>query len=241
MKNIFRIFYRDFKRVSTNVVAVVIVIGLSIIPSLYAWFNILSNWDPYGPESTSNLKIAVYSADEGIDMGGLSLNIGDSVIDALKANQTMGWQFTDTMDEATDGVYSSEYYAALIIPEDFSKKMISFLNGEVQNPQIIYYENEKKNAIAPKITSKAKTAVQEQVNATFVMLTGMKVVGKYDMLHGLVADPQPNPKCVESGKRLEELYAQALPLAETLILEFVAKLDTDEPLDKAYDHTFGEF
>ena len=149
-------------------VAVVIVIGLSIIPSLYAWFNILSNWDPYGPESTSNLKIAVYSADEGIDMGGLSLNIGDSVIDALKANQTMGWQFTDTMDEATDGVYSSEYYAALIIPEDFSEKMISFLNGEVQNPQIIYYENEKKNAIAPKITSKAKTAVQEQVNATFV-------------------------------------------------------------------------
>ena len=89
MKNIFRIFYRDFKRVSTNVVAVVIVIGLSIIPSLYAWFNILSNWDPYGPESTSNLKIAVYSADAGIDMGGLSLNIGDSVIDALKANQTM--------------------------------------------------------------------------------------------------------------------------------------------------------
>ena len=75
----------------------------------------------------------------------------------------------------------------------------------------------------------------------WVVLTGMKVVGKYDMLHGLVADPQPNPKCVESGKRLEELYAQALPLAETLILEFVAKLDTKEPLDKAYDHTFGEF
>ena len=72
-------------------------------------------------------------------------------------------------------------------------------------------------------------------------LKGMKVVGKYDMLHGLVANPQPNPKCVESGKRLEELYAQALPLAETLILEFVAKLDTEEPLDKAYDHTFGEF
>ena len=75
----------------------------------------------------------------------------------------------------------------------------------------------------------------------WVVLTGMKVVGKYDMLHGLVANPQPNLKCVESGKRLEELYAQALPLAETLILEFVAKLDTDEPLDKAYDHTFGEF
>ena len=75
----------------------------------------------------------------------------------------------------------------------------------------------------------------------WVVLTGMKAVGKYEMLHGLVANPQPNPKCVESGKKLEALYTQALPLAEKLILEFVAKLDTDEPLDKAYDHTFGEF
>ena len=75
----------------------------------------------------------------------------------------------------------------------------------------------------------------------WVVLTGMKVVGKYDMLHGLVANPQPNPKCVKSGKQLEALYAKALPLAETLILEFMAKLDTNEPLDKAYDHTFGEF
>ena len=75
----------------------------------------------------------------------------------------------------------------------------------------------------------------------WVVLTGMKVLGKYDGMHGLVANPQPNLKCVESGKRLEELYAQALPLSETLILEFVAKLDTDQPLSKAFDHTFGEF
>ena len=188
MKNIFRIFYRDFKRVSTNVVAVVIVIGLSIIPSLYAWFNILSNWDPYGPESTSNLKIAVYSADEGIDMGGLPLNIGDSVIDALKANQTMGWQFTDTMDEATDGVYSSEYYAALIIPEDFSEKMISFLNGEVQNPQIIYYENEKKNAIATKITDTAVSTLKSSINETFLETAASAMFAQMDNLSEKISE-----------------------------------------------------
>ena len=73
-----------------------------------------------------------------------------------------------------------------------------------------------------------------------VVLTGMKVLGKYDGMHGLVANPQPNPQCTESNRKLDALYAKALPLAETLILEFMAKLDTDEPLDKAYDHTFGE-
>ena len=75
----------------------------------------------------------------------------------------------------------------------------------------------------------------------WVVLTGMKAVGKYDVLHGLVANPQPNPQCTESNRKLDALYAKALPLAERLILEYVAKLDTDEPLDAAYDHTFGEF
>ena len=75
----------------------------------------------------------------------------------------------------------------------------------------------------------------------WVVLTGMKVVGKYDGLHGLVANPQPNPQCTESSHRLEELYGRALPLAEKLILDFVEKLDTDAPLDTAFDHTFGEF
>ena len=75
----------------------------------------------------------------------------------------------------------------------------------------------------------------------WVVLTGMKLLGKYDGMHGLVANPQPNPQCTESNRKLDALYAKALPLAERLILEYVAKLDTDEPLDAAYDHTFGEF
>lgn len=114
MKNILRIFRKDLHGISRNFFVLIIAVGLCFIPSLYAWFNILSNWDPYGPESTSNLKIAVYSSDKGVKLGGLSVNIGDSVVEALESNQSMGWQFADTLDEAVEGVYSSEYYAALI-------------------------------------------------------------------------------------------------------------------------------
>ena len=56
----------------------------------------------------------------------------------------------------------------MIVPKDFTEKMINFLGGDPVNPAIDYYENSKKNAIATKITSKAKTAVQEQINTTFV-------------------------------------------------------------------------
>ena len=105
MKNIFKIFISDMKRIFQNVVAVVVIMGLCVIPCLYAWFNILSNWDPYGPSATSNLKVAVVSEDEGVSVAGISVNIGSSVVEALQENKAMGWVFTDTSDEAVDGVY----------------------------------------------------------------------------------------------------------------------------------------
>ena len=168
MKNIFLVFIQDLKRISTNVVAIVVLIGLTVIPSLYAWFNTLSNWDPYGTDSTSRIKVAVASDDPGVTIDGVTVNIGDQIISNLKANTTIGWVFADSTQEAIDGVYSGDYYAALVLPSDFTSDMVSFLSDSLEHPQIQYYCNQKKNAIAPKITDKAKKAVQSQTNSTFV-------------------------------------------------------------------------
>lgn len=168
MKNIIKVFLNDCKHIGRNVVALVVVMGLAVLPSLYAWFNILSNWDPYGPESTSNIKVAVAYDDTGINISDMDINISTNIVEALKTNDTIGWVFTDSTDEAIEGVWSGDYYAALIMPADFSKDMVSFLADNMTHPEIIYYTNQKKNAIAPKITDKAKTAVQQQVNATFI-------------------------------------------------------------------------
>lgn len=168
MKNIIKVFLNDCKHIGRNVVALVVVMGLAVLSSLYAWFNILSNWDPYGPESTSNIKVAVAYDDTGINISGMDINISTNIVEALKTNDTIGWVFTDSTDEAIEGVWSGDYYAALIMPADFSKDMVSFLADNMTHPEIIYYTNQKKNAIAPKITDKAKTAVQQQVNATFI-------------------------------------------------------------------------
>ena len=168
MKNILKIISSDIKRLRTNVVAIVVLIGLTVIPSLYAWFNILSNWDPYEADATSRIKVAVATEDLGVVMEGVEVNIGDSIVEALHENNTIGWVFTETSSEAMEGVESGEYYAALVIPESFSSDMVSFMTGDLNHPKLEYYCNQKKNAIAPKITDKAKTAVREQVNATFI-------------------------------------------------------------------------
>lgn len=168
MKNIFKVFLVDAKRITTNVVAIVIVMGLCIIPALYAWFNIMSNWDPYGESATSQMHISVYSNDKGFTYGDISVNIGDTVIDGLKSNTSIGWVFCDSEEEAMEDVYSGDSYATFIIPDDFTEDMLSFLSGEIENPKIEYYENSKKNAIATKITSKVKTTVQQSVNTSLV-------------------------------------------------------------------------
>ena len=167
MKNIWKIFQRDMMRIRNNVIAMVVIVGISVVPCLYAWFNIAASWDPYS--NTGSLKVAVASVDEGYEgsLIPLEINIGDQVLSALRENTQMEWVFT-TEDKATSGVKSGKYYAAIVIPKDFSDKMMSVFSENVEKPEITYYSNAKENAIAPKVTDKGASAVQRQVNEVFI-------------------------------------------------------------------------
>ena len=167
MKNVWKIFQRDMMRVRNNVIALVVIIGISVVPCLYAWFNIAASWDPYS--NTGNLKVAVASVDEGYEgsLIPIEINIGDKVLSALRENTQMEWVFT-TEERATSGVKSGKYYAAIVIPKDFSNKMMSVFSEKVEKPEITYYSNAKENAIAPKVTDKGAGAVQRQVNEVFI-------------------------------------------------------------------------
>lgn len=167
MKNIFKIFSTDIKKLIRNPFALVIAIGLCVLPSLYAWFNIYSNWDPYG--NTSNLKIAVATEDVGYRLeDGSHVNMGKEVMEELKENKKIGWVFTDTSDEAMNGVYDGKYYAAIVIGQDFSSTMYNVLKQDFKNPTITYYENEKKNAVATKITDSAVSTLKQSINEKFI-------------------------------------------------------------------------
>ena len=168
MKNIWKIINTDAHRIFSSVVVLVILMGLCVVPCLYSWFNIFSNWDPYGVSATSRIRVAVASEDRGADILGIQLDVGEQLIEGLKANNQLGWVFCESTDEALKLVYSGDCYAAIIVPQSFSKDIVSFMSMKFNHPKLHYYENGKKNAIAPKITGKAKTAVQETVNTTFL-------------------------------------------------------------------------
>ena len=165
MKTIFRIFLSDIKKIRTNLMAFAVMIGICILPALYAWFNIAANWDPYS--NTGNIKIAVANCDKGTKIASKEINIGNQIVDNLKKNTQMCWTFVDKQ-QAENGVVTGEYYASVVIPENFSESFTSILSGKLTRPQITYTLNEKKNAIAPKITDKGAEAIKNQVNESFI-------------------------------------------------------------------------
>ncbi|NEG89061.1 YhgE/Pip family protein [Bifidobacterium aerophilum] len=167
MSTILRLFLGDLRRITGNVVSIIIVIGLVTIPGLFSWFNIAASWDPFS--NTGNLKFAVASVDEGYqsDLIPVKITVGDSVVNALRANSQLDWTFTSEAD-AIDGTKSGEYYAAVIIPKDFSEKMMTFFTSDsVDHAKLTYYTNEKINALAPKVTGQGADQVAAQINEMF--------------------------------------------------------------------------
>lgn len=182
IKNIFTIYKKDFNRIITNYAAIIVVIALCILPSLYAWVNIKAAWDPYSQKATSKIKIGVINKDKGAAINNNEINLGNKIVDSLKENKTIGWKFVNE-EEGKKRIENGTYYANLTIPKDFSSKVTSFITSDVKKGEIIYTVNEKVNAIAPKITSKGATAVQENVNETVIktvssiLLNAMKELG----------------------------------------------------------------
>ncbi len=236
MNNILKIYKDDIKKIFTNYAALIVFIALSILPSLYAWFNIKASWDPYGKEATSQIKIGVVNKDKGAELKGEFKNIGNQIIDQLKENDVMGWQFVSEK-EAVKAVEEGSYYAMITIPEEFSENILSLITDDIKKGKIIYTVNEKVNAIAPKITVKGATAVQENVNKTVIETVsdivlstakdlGIEVEGQLPKLDNLY------DKLVEIQSKFKDLY-ETTDLAYdgvNKVADLVTNLQNDIPL-----------
>lgn len=183
---ILQIFVRDLKRLVVNPVACIILAGVCILPALYAWYTIETMWDPYA--NTGSIKVAVVNEDKGADSNYTGkINIGQEVVDELHSDHELDWQFV-SKDEAMDGVYSSEYYAALIFPENSSEDFISVFSGNFTQPKIEYYVNEKLSGSGTKVTDSAASKIETTIDESFVSQVSNKVVEIAQRTGGAVHD-----------------------------------------------------
>ena len=174
MKNIWKIFTGDLKKLVKQPFALIIIIGLCVIPSLYAWFNIFANWDPYA--NTGGIPVAVVSLDQDYTLkDGSVVNMGESVLENLHSNTSVKWIFLDTEEEAREGVEAGTYYAAIVITDKFTYSMYNVFSDDFENPALLYYQNQKSNAIATKITDTVAGTLQNTINETFIKVAATTV------------------------------------------------------------------
>lgn len=242
---IFKHIKEDFSRIKGNSIVLVVLLGICLVPCLYAWFNIAASWDPY--KHTEELPMAVVNEDEGYHPTLIpkTFNIGEKVKMNLAVEAKVDWIFTDRED-AVDGVKSGKYYAAVVIPKDFSEKMFSFLSPDGQAPALEYYVNEKKNAIAPKVVGKEAGSMTDWVKETF---TKTLYTTAFDSLLTFTEDGQePHTDAVwqrlqgqltESGNTLRT-QASALRSYQQLAESSRTVLNSSDRLMDASLHTVDE-
>ncbi len=215
MKTSVAIFKRDLLRLLHNPIALAVALGVCVVPCLYAWLNIASNWDPY--ENTSTIPVAVVSEDKPVkvaDMG--KICVGDMMIEKLAENDKIGWQFPATEEEALNNVKAGTYYAAIVIPEDFTSNLTGVLDGKTNKAHLKYYANEKVNAIAPKVTDAGASTVETTIDEQFIAVAGETIAEKL----GDAADKLAN----DAGKAADNI-ASALGEARAALGNVDGKLD----------------
>ena len=189
MRNIWTVFKTDLRTLSKCFFACVVVVAIALLPSLYAWLNIYSNWDPYG--NTGGISIAVASLDRGYTDNGEYVNKGRDVLEDLKTATSINWVIVDTEQEATDGVYAGDYYAAVVIDEDFSRKMYRMFTDWTGQPAITYYENAKKNAVATKITDTAVETLKRAISENYLEVVISGIMEQSNLLAADLTETDP--------------------------------------------------
>ena len=201
MKTVFRIFKDDVKQLFSSFFITVMIVGICVIPALYAWLNIYSNWDPYA--NTGSLKIAFVSDDKGYTgKDGSFENVGDSLREELRNNTDVDWSFLESSDIAVKGVESGNFYAAFIIPSDFTERIFTFFTSDLGKPAILFYENQKKNPVAAKISDAVKNSVQSSLNKKLTGVIIQKVFSGMNDATGKLTEDVNLTSVKESVKKL---------------------------------------
>lgn len=213
MKAIWEIFRADLSRAHRSVISMVVVLGLVVLPSFFAWFNISASWDPFA--NTKNLRIAIANTDRGYksDLIPLEVNIGNRVVSALRTNEQFNWVI-DSEEQAIEKTRSGEYYAAVVIPSDFSQEMLTFFSSDAHSTPLTYYINEKKNGLAPKIAGQGAERVSAQINQVFAQTVAEIAVDTASSLSDSLSDPT-NVRGIQALNSRLESTSQRLNAAAT--------------------------
>jgi putative membrane protein len=192
--NFLKIAGKDIKSIFKNRFIRVSVIAIIVVPLLYSLLYLDAFWDPYA--RIKDMTIAVVNEDGGALLDGEKVNYGEDIVENLKGNEEVGWEFTSD-EKANDGLENQGYYAKFVIPEGFSKSIVAAKEGKPQVADLQFVCNEKKNFLAAQINSQVEKLLKEEIVGT---ISNNYVTVAFDKLY------EAKDGFVKASDGSEELY-----------------------------------
>lgn len=158
---------------------IIVVFAIMLIPSIYTVLFLGSMWDPYG--NTGSLPVAVVNEDRAVIYNGSEVNVGQQLVDNLKKNDSLQFNFVDEQ-VALDGLENGTYYMVMVIPDDFSYNSTTLTTDNPQKMEMEYYVNPGTNYIASKFGESAVKTIKESLNKTVINTYATTVYSKLDTI-----------------------------------------------------------
>lgn len=215
--SVVRVALVELKRLTSGVLPVLVLFAMSCIPLLYGSLYLYGNWDAYG--NVNGIVGALVVEDEGAkDASGNDLNTGADVKKSLLDAGTFDWKSVETRDKAVQGVSDGTYDFALVIPKDFSARLVStgsFKPDEKGNtgpinPQAAGLEiitNDANNYVLTNIVTKAGTAVRDSVASKVGDKTANTLLASFTTIHG---------KMNEAADGADKINANTVKLSDAM-------------------------
>lgn len=159
---------QEWKSLWRNKILMIVLVFIIAIPAIYTTLFLGSMWDPYG--KLDNLPVAVVNLDEPVEYEGETLNVGQKLVDKLKDDGSLCFNFTDA-DQAERGLENGTYYMVITVPKNFSENATTLTDATPKKMELDYKTNPGTNYIAMKMSEtaleKIKTSVAQEVTKTY--------------------------------------------------------------------------
>lgn len=159
---------QEWNHLFRNKMLLLVMLAVLVIPTIYTTLFLGSMWDPYG--NVEHLPVAVVNADIPAAYNGKTLEIGNNMVDALKEDSSLAFDFV-TEETAAQGLKDGTYYMSITIPSDFSQKATTLLEDHPEKMELLYETNPGTNYIASKMGEtallKIKSSISDKVTETY--------------------------------------------------------------------------
>ncbi|MBE7150142.1 YhgE/Pip domain-containing protein [Bacillus mycoides] len=133
-----------------------------------------------------NLPIAIVNEDQGVEIPNQpKMNMGQTIVDNMKKTSkseeepAVKWVEVQNKEAVQKGLNNQEYYAALVIPKDFSTKQASLRTPQPSSPEVEIFINQGMNTAASTMAGQMLNAIVDNMNNTVrtQLLEGLKAKG----------------------------------------------------------------